>query len=76
MFPRPPYSLFSLTVDYWISQSLENDLGSEWMSHWHEELPFYAETPGEINVREILRLWTFDRGLGLRELAKMRYRQP
>ncbi|MEI6892736.1 MAG: aldo/keto reductase [Pontiella sp.] len=56
-----------------IFQSMEKDLGSEWMNHWHEGLPFYTNTPGEINVREVLRLWTFDRGLGLREFAKMRY---
>ena len=56
-----------------IFQSLENDLGADWMKHWHEGLPFYADAPGEINIREVLRLWTFDKGLGLREFAKMRY---
>ncbi|RKX36931.1 MAG: aldo/keto reductase, partial [Verrucomicrobia bacterium] len=33
----------------------------------------YTETPGNINVREILRLWTFYKGLGLIEVAKLRY---
>ncbi|QBG49270.1 aldo/keto reductase [Verrucomicrobia bacterium S94] len=56
-----------------IVRSLESDLGSDWVRHWHEGLPFYLDVPGEINVREILRLWTFDQGLGLREFAKMRY---
>lgn len=60
-------------IEQRIFQSLENDLGSDWMNHWHEGLPHYPNVPGEINVREILRLWTFDRGLGLREFAKMRY---
>ncbi|MDZ8117427.1 aldo/keto reductase [Pontiella agarivorans] len=60
-------------IEQRIIRSLENDLGADWMRHWHEGLPFYLDVPGEINVREILRLWTFDRGLGLREFAKMRY---
>ena len=56
-----------------ILQSLKNDLGAHWIQHWHEDLPLYADTPGGINVREILRLWTFDKGLDLRELAQLRY---
>ena len=56
-----------------VSQSLENDLGAEWMCRWHEGLPHYTETPGNINVKEILRLWTFSKGLDLIEFAKMRY---
>jgi len=54
-------------------QSLENDLGADWVHHWHEGLPHYTETPGKINVKEILRLWTFWKGLDLLELAKLRY---
>ncbi len=56
-----------------ISESLENDLGAEWMHRWHEGLPHYTETPGNINVKEILRLWTFFKGLDLIEFARMRY---
>ncbi len=56
-----------------IFKSLEKDLGSEWTHRWHEGLPHYTETPGQINVKEILRLWTFNRGLDLNEFAKMRY---
>ena len=43
------------------------------MARWHEGLPHYTETPGEINVKEILRLWTFAQGLDLVAIAKMRY---
>lgn len=56
-----------------IVRSLEADLGAEWVRRWHEGLPHYADTPGNINVREILRLWTFHKGLDLSEFAKMRY---
>ena len=55
-----------------IVQSLENDLGTDWMRRWPEGLPHYDDTPGNINVREILRLWTFHKGLDLTELAKLR----
>ena len=60
-------------IEQRIRVSMEKDLGVDWMNHWHEGLPFYAEVPGEINVREILRLWTFYKGLDLLEIAKMRY---
>ena len=60
-------------IEKQIFQSLEKDLGADWVTHWHEGLPHYPDAPGEINIREVLRLWTFDKGLGLREFAKMRY---
>jgi predicted aldo/keto reductase-like oxidoreductase len=56
-----------------IFESLENDLGAEWIRRWHEGLPHYTETPGTINVKEIMRLWTFYKGLDLIEFARMRY---
>lgn len=60
-------------IEQRIALSMENDLGAEWMHSWHEGLPHFPETPGNINVKEILRLWTFYKGLDLTELAKMRY---
>jgi predicted aldo/keto reductase-like oxidoreductase len=56
-----------------ILQSLDAELGAEWMRSWHQGLPHYTETPGHVNVKEILRLWTFHKGLDLTELAKFRY---
>jgi predicted aldo/keto reductase-like oxidoreductase len=60
-------------IEQRVWQSLETDLGSDWMTRWFEGLPHYTETPGNINVKEILRLWTFNQGLDLLEFAKMRY---
>jgi predicted aldo/keto reductase-like oxidoreductase len=60
-------------IEHRINQSLAKDLGAEWYNNWHVGLPHYSETPGNINVREILRLWTFYSGLDLLEFAKMRY---
>jgi predicted aldo/keto reductase-like oxidoreductase len=56
-----------------IRESLDADLGKDWMSHWHKGLPHYTETPEQINVKEILRMWTFYKGLDLLEFARMRY---
>jgi len=52
---------------------LEQRLGRDWMLHWREGLPEYDATPGEVNVTEILRLWTYARGLDLVGWGKMRY---
>ena len=61
------------TVEDRIQASMEKDLGTDWMRDWHTGIPHHTQTPGNINVREILRLWTFYKGLDLLELAKMRY---
>ncbi len=54
-------------------RTLENELGSKWVHHWHEGLPRQIDTPGEINIPEILRLWTFAKGLDMVKFGKMRY---
>jgi predicted aldo/keto reductase-like oxidoreductase len=48
-------------------------LGPDWCHRWHEGLPNYVDVPGEINVMEILRLWTYAKPLDLVPWAKMRY---
>ncbi len=52
---------------------METVLGREWCERWFESLPEYVDVPGEINVVEILRLWTYAQPLGLLGWAKMRY---
>jgi predicted aldo/keto reductase-like oxidoreductase len=47
--------------------------GAEWCARWPEGLPHYVDVPGEINVAEIARLWTYGEGLELIPWAKMRY---
>ncbi len=47
--------------------------GPEWCEGWHEGLPSYVDVPGEVNLQEILRLWTYARALDLVEWGKMRY---
>ena len=48
-------------------------LGSDWCQRWHEGLPHYVDVPGEVNVSEILRLWTYAKSLDLVGWGKMRY---
>jgi hypothetical protein len=60
-----------------IEQRLRNEmarvLGVDWCRRWFEGVPEYVDLPGQINVREILRLWTYAKSLDLVAWAKMRY---
>ncbi len=52
---------------------MERTLGAEWCDRWFEGLPNYVDVPGGINVSEIMRLWTYAKGLDLVSWGKMRY---
>ncbi|MSR43426.1 MAG: aldo/keto reductase [Pedosphaera sp.] len=52
---------------------MERVLGADWCARWHEGLPHYVEVPGEVNINEILRLWTYAKSLDLVDWGKMRY---
>jgi uncharacterized protein len=56
----------------WRSE-MENALGADWCARWPEGLPGYLDVPGQINVSEILRLWTYGKPLELTAWGKMRY---
>ncbi|MBI5693998.1 MAG: aldo/keto reductase [Verrucomicrobia bacterium] len=56
-----------------LRQEMVAVLGADWCARWHIGLPRYVDVPGGINVQEILRLFTYARGLGLVEWGKMRY---
>lgn len=58
-------------IEAQLFQCLEKELGAEWAHHWHEGLPRQLDT--EINIPEILRLWTYAKGLDMVEFGKMRY---
>jgi predicted aldo/keto reductase-like oxidoreductase len=60
-------------VERRLRAELERRHGADWCARWHEGLPQYFEVPGDINVVEILRLWTYGEALELRPWAKMRY---
>ena len=48
-------------------------LGKDWCERWFEGLPEYLDVPGQINVLEILRLWTYAKSLDLIAWGQMRY---
>ena len=52
---------------------MESVLGADWCARWAEGLPNYHDIPGQINVSEILRLWTYGKPLELTAWGKMRY---
>jgi predicted aldo/keto reductase-like oxidoreductase len=52
---------------------MERVLGRDWCEHWFQGIPEYIEVPGEINIREILRLWMHAKSLDLVAWGKMRY---
>ncbi len=52
---------------------MEHVLGADWCRQWFEGLPLYLDVPGQINVQEILRLWTYAKPFDLLAWAKMRY---
>jgi predicted aldo/keto reductase-like oxidoreductase len=48
-------------------------LGADWRENWMRGIPEYTEVPGEINLLEILRLWSFAKALDMVEFGRMRY---
>ena len=52
---------------------MERILGADWCKRWFEGIPEYVEVPGEVNIREILRLWTFAKSFDLVGWGRMRY---
>ncbi|MBI3880415.1 MAG: aldo/keto reductase [Verrucomicrobia bacterium] len=60
-------------VEKKLRAEMERVLGKDWCARWPEGLPHYVDVPGEINVNEIVRLWTYAKPLDLIEWGKMRY---
>ena len=56
-----------------LRQEMERVLGVEWCQRWFEGLPQYVDVPGQVNILEILRLWTYAKSLDLVAWGKMRY---
>jgi predicted aldo/keto reductase-like oxidoreductase len=60
-------------VEQRLRAEMERVLGADWCGRWFEGLPNYVDVPGEINVSEIVRLWTYAKSLDLVAWGKMRY---
>ncbi len=53
--------------------TMRDCLGEDWCQNWWRGLPNYVSVPGEVNIVEILRLWTYAKSLDLVDWGKMRY---
>jgi uncharacterized protein len=60
-------------VEKRLREEMEKVLGRDWCERWFENIPHYVDVPGEINISEILRLWTYAKSLDLVDWGKMRY---
>jgi len=60
-------------VERSLRAEMEERLGADWCRRWQEGLPHYVDVPGQVNVSEILRLWTYAKGLDLLDWGRMRY---
>ena len=60
-------------IEECLRNEMSNVLGKDWCLNWHKGLPHYVDVPGEVNIMEILRLWTYAKSLDLVEWGKMRY---
>jgi hypothetical protein len=56
-----------------LNAEMDSALGADWRQNWMRGIPEYTETPGQINVLEILRLWSLAKALDMVEFGKMRY---
>ena len=52
---------------------IERVVGADWYARWFEGLPNFGDVPGQLNISEILRLWTYAKSLDLVAWGKMRY---
>jgi len=60
-------------IEQRLRAEMDRTLGPDWCAEWSDALPPYVDIPGEINVQEILRLWTYAKSLDLVGWGKMRY---
>ena len=56
-----------------LEHEMKTSLGEDWVQRWPEGIPEHYDLPGDVNVREILRLWTYAKSLDLVEWGRMRY---
>jgi uncharacterized protein len=60
-------------IEQRLREVMRQTLGADWCARWFEGLPSYVDVPGQVNLQEILRLWTYAKSLDLVDWGKMRY---
>ena len=56
-----------------LENHLADKLGSEWVESWQQGLPEWDETPNDVNIPVILRLYNLCKAFDMFEYGKMRY---
>jgi predicted aldo/keto reductase-like oxidoreductase len=54
-------------------REVNKQCGDQWWDSWWQGIPSFTEIPGQINVRAIVRLWTWAKAMDMIEYGKMRY---
>jgi uncharacterized protein len=60
-------------IEQRLREEMNRTLGDDWCRQWFEGVPQYLDVPGQVNILEILRLWTYAKSLDLTAWGKMRY---
>ena len=60
-------------VERRLRREMDRVLGEDWCRSWWEGIPNYIDLPGEVNVMETLRLWTYAKAFDLVDWGRMRY---
>jgi predicted aldo/keto reductase-like oxidoreductase len=60
-------------IEQRLRAEMDRALGADWWKELWRAFPNYVAVPGEVNIQEILRLWSFAKSLDLVEWGKMRY---
>jgi predicted aldo/keto reductase-like oxidoreductase len=60
-------------IEQRLRDEMKRVLGARWCAEGMRDLPNYVDVPGEVNIQEIVRLWTFAKALDLTAWGKMRY---
>jgi predicted aldo/keto reductase-like oxidoreductase len=56
-----------------LTKQLIQTLGREWVETWQVGLPDWQDVPGQVNIKEILRLRNLAKAFDMIEYGKMRY---
>ncbi len=60
-------------IEQRLRAELERTVGADWAATWQQGLPEWNETPGEINIPWVLRLYNLVKAFDLVEFGRMRY---
>ncbi|MDZ4743646.1 MAG: aldo/keto reductase [Verrucomicrobiota bacterium] len=61
------------SIESKLRKEMDSVLGHDWCAKWDQGIPEYFDIPSQINIKEILRLWTYTKSLNLIDWGKMRY---